>query len=136
MAELQTILSSGQITEYYQGDTTSGDKLLTSDEINTAQKSLAKITTVNEATYDLLVTDYLLHVTYTDTGTVAITLPTLQTTENRALIIKDAGGGATTYNITIQTEGSETIDGESTLVIDSNYSSVSIYSDGSNWFMY
>ena len=40
------------------------------------------------------------------------------------------------YNITIATEGSETIDGAATKVISSNYGSVTLYADhlGANWF--
>lgn len=94
------------------------------------------VTTVNAATYDLLVTDYILHVTYTGTGAVtSLTLPSAQVVSGRVIHIKDAGGNAGTNNITIDTEGSETIDGSATAVINSNYSAYSLYSDGSNWFV-
>lgn len=94
------------------------------------------ITTVNASTYDLLITDSIVHVTYTSTGAVtSLTLPTAQTTNGRFIIIKDAGGNAGTNNITVDTEGSETIDGQATLVIDSDYRSYTLYSDGSNWFI-
>jgi len=92
------------------------------------------ITVVNAATYDLLPSDDILNVTYTATGAVTITLPTAQCVAGRTIVIKDAGGNAGTNNITIDTEGSETIDGAATEVISSNYDSVTIYSDGSNWF--
>jgi hypothetical protein len=94
------------------------------------------ITTVNAATYDLLATDYILNVTYTGTGAVtSLTLPTAQVIEGRTIVIKDAGGNAGTNNITIDTEGSETIDGSATNVINTNYGYVTLYSDGSNWFI-
>jgi hypothetical protein len=94
------------------------------------------ITTVNAATYDFLTTDYILHVTYTATAAVtSLTLPTAQCVSGRTLIIKDAGGNAGTNNITIDTEGAETIDGENTLVISSDYGAYTLYSDGSNWFI-
>ena len=94
------------------------------------------ITTVNTATYDLLVTDYLLNVTYTETGAVtSLTLPSAQTIEGRVIVIKDTGN-ASTYSITIDTEGSETIDGDATLILDSDYEAVNLYSDGSNWFVF
>ena len=79
------------------------------------------ITTVNAATYDLLETDYILHVTYTVTGAVTITLPTAQTVSGERIIIKDAGGNAGINNITIDTEGSETIDGDDTAIINGDY---------------
>jgi len=95
------------------------------------------VTTVNAATYDLLTTDYILHITYTGTGAVtSLTLPTAQCTAGRTIIVKDAGGNAETNSITIDTEGAETIDGAATFVIDANYEAISLYSDGSNWFVF
>ena len=65
-----------------------------------------------------------------------MTIPSAQCTEGRVLIIKDGANGAAMYNITIATEGSETIDGAATKVISSNYGSVTLYADhlGANWF--
>ena len=97
---------------------------------------IRNITTVNAATYDLLVTDDIVHVTYTGTGAVtSLTLPTAQTLSGRTIIIKDAGGNAGTNNITIDTEGAQTIDGSATAVISANYDSITLYSDGTNWFI-
>ena len=48
----------------------------------------------------------------------------------------DEAGFAATNNITIDTEGSETIDGAATQTITVNYGSVSIYCENSNWFIY
>ena len=98
---------------------------------------IGNITTVTSATYDVLISDYILHVTYTATGPVtSLRLMTAQTVAGRIIHIKDAGGNAGTNNITITTEGSETIDGAATKVLNTNYQSVSLYSDGSNWFVY
>jgi len=95
------------------------------------------VTTVNAATYDLLISDHILNITYTSTGAVtSLTLPTAQVYSGRNLIIKDAAGNASTYNITIDTEGSEKIDGADTAVINTDYESISLYCDGSNWFIY
>lgn len=95
------------------------------------------ITIVDSATYDVLTGDDILHVTYTSTSAVtSLTLPTAQCTKGRTLVIKDAGGLSGTNSITIDTEGAETIDGEATVVINSNYSSINLYSDGSNWFIF
>lgn len=93
-------------------------------------------TTVNAATYDLVETDDTLLVTYTGTGAVtSLTLPTAQTVAGRTIVIKDAGGNAGTNNITIDTEGAQTIDGAATLVISSDYESFTLTCDGSNWFI-
>jgi len=95
------------------------------------------VTTVNVANYDLLMTDRIVHVIYTTTGPVAsLTLPSAQTLRGRKITIKDAGGAAAANNITIDTEGAETIDGAATAVINNDYNSLSLYSDGTNWFIY
>ena len=98
---------------------------------------IRSITTVNAATYDLLVSDYILNVTYTATAAVtSLTLPTAQVVSGRIIHIKDSGGSAGANNITIDTEASETIDGAATLVISTNYGATSLYSDGTNWFIF
>lgn len=95
------------------------------------------ITTVNAATYDLAVTDYFLKVTYTTTGAVtALRLMSAQTLSGRTIHIKDAGFNAATNNITVTTEGSETIDGSATYVLSSDGESVSLISDGTNWLVF
>ena len=58
-----------------------------------------------------------------------------QVINGRTVIIKDAGGNATANTITIDTEGSETIDGAATKVINANYGVVELYCDGTNWFI-
>ncbi len=51
------------------------------------------------------------------------------------LVVKDVTGSGQTNNITINPAGAQTIDGSATLVIDDNYKSVTIVSDGSNYFV-
>lgn len=92
-------------------------------------------TEVDVATYDVAEFDYILHVTYTATGTVAITIPTALLVEGRMFRIKDGSGGASTNNITVDCEGSETIDGSATHILSSNYGSIAMYCDGINWFV-
>ena len=92
------------------------------------------ITAVAAATYNQLLTDSILSVTYTATGACTIDLKTAQTTNGRVIVIKDAGGLAATNNITITTEGSQLIDGAATKVINTNYGSVTLYCNGSNWY--
>lgn len=53
----------------------------------------------------------------------------------RIFIIKDASGNAGTYNITISTEGAETIDGEASITIHNDYGARTLYSNGSNLFI-
>lgn len=95
-----------------------------------------QVTIVDSATYDLLFSDHILGVTYTTTGTVtSLTLPTEQCISGRTIIIKDAGGNAGTNNITVDTEAAQTIDGSATAVMSTDYESITLYCDGSNWFI-
>lgn len=77
------------------------------------------------------------HIIGVDTtgGAVTITLDTDDVESGRALIVKDEGGNAGSANITIDTEGSETIDGAASVTISTNYGYRNLYSDGSNWFI-
>ena len=54
----------------------------------------------------------------------------------RKFKIKDEVGGARTNNIVITTEGAETIDGAASVTITSNYGAITLYSNGSNLFIY
>ena len=94
-----------------------------------------KIEIVDTATYDLLTNIDLLHVTYTLTGPVtSLTLSTAQMMDGRQIDIKDAGGNAGTNNITIDTEGSEKIDGLDTFVMNMNDEEITLYALNGNWF--
>ena len=92
-------------------------------------------TLVNAATYALLPADKLLHTTYTSIGSVIITIPTAQIIDGREFTIKDAGFNAATNNITINTEGAETIDGQPNFVINLDDDSFAFYAYGGNLFV-
>ncbi len=85
------------------------------------------------ANYTATVNDYLIGVDTTG-GAVTITLPSAGAIAGKVFVINDEGGNAGTANITIATEGSETIDGSATATISTNYASLKIYSDGTNFF--
>lgn len=51
------------------------------------------------------------------------------------LELKDVTGSAATNNITLTTPGAETIDGAATHLIESDYASLAIISDGTNYFV-
>ena len=93
-------------------------------------------TVVAAATYTTLAADELLSVTYTATGAVTITLIAAATAGAGAtLYVVDTGGTALTNNITIDGNASETISGATTFVIEGNYNGVTLWCDGSNWFV-
>jgi hypothetical protein len=84
--------------------------------------------------YSTLPTDYLIGVSNTGSATT-IWLSTADVASGRTIIVKDESGDANTNNITVATQASENIDGAATYVINANYESVMIYSDGTNWFV-
>jgi hypothetical protein len=100
-------------------------------------------TTVSAATYTTTEDDYgIIGVTRTASGAAAITLPAisgLTTAGKEAIkaryIIVDEGGLAQSNNITIDTTGADTINGGTSLIIDSNHGSIELYNNGSSgWF--
>ncbi len=115
-------------------DSSGGITAETIDTTNAAR--IHNLTIVNAASYDVLASDETLHVTYTDTGTVAIELKTAQLIAGRVLVIKDADFNASVNNITLSTEGAEKIEEEDTAIISGDGDALVIYSDGINWFIY
>lgn len=81
--------------------------------------------------------EYIIHVTYTETDEVTITLPDVQATATRRFYVKDAGGNSSENNITIQPEvgSTKTIEGADNFIVNIDNACVGIYSDGENWFM-
>ena len=64
-------------------------------------------------------------------GAIELRLPDAAVlTDGHTYIIKDEGGEAGTNNITILASGSQTIDGENSLVLESPYASLSLYCNG------
>lgn len=55
-------------------------------------------------------------------------------TDGANFIVKDEAGNADDYNITIRAAGSDKIDGEGSIKLESPYGAVSIYSNGSDKF--
>jgi len=122
--KLKRVIFSGDEGEYLNG--AGGWGALSGDPT---------ITTVNAATYSLLTTDNILHVTYAATGECTVTWPTAQIVSGRLIRVKDAAGNSNTNAITIVTEGSQLIDGQANYELTADYNSVTIYCDGSNLFV-
>lgn len=99
----------------------------------TSYGQVAGFTTVNASTYSVLITDYFIGVTYSQTGACTIDIPTAQVLAGRVILIFDAGGNASANNITVTTQGSETINGANTTVISNNFGFKYLISNGTNW---
>ena len=85
------------------------------------------LTPSNASTYNAI------EVIYTATGSSAytVTLPTALSIAGKKIHVKRLA----TANITVDANGSETIDGSATFVLTSQYSSVTLISDGTNWLI-
>ena len=99
-----------------------------------AQGGLTMKVTVTNANYTALVTDVVIGVTDTSSART-ITLPALSGNTGKTFFIKDMSGGAATNNITIDPNGSETIDGASTFVINTNRGAATIVADVGDWIV-
>jgi hypothetical protein len=49
-------------------------------------------------------------------------------------VVKDEAGNCNSFNITIRTSGSETIDGQTSVILESPFAAVNIYANGSSKF--
>ena len=88
-----------------------------------------------DSNYTASASDFIIGVD-TSSSAVTITLPSSAVSAGKIYIINDEGGNAGTNNITVATEGSETIDGSASATISSNNGTLRLYSDGSNWFSF
>lgn len=77
------------------------------------------------ATYTILDNDAIV----LGNGTFAINLPLAKPSANRSLIIKNIGTGT----VTVTAQSGENIDGENTYPISTQYDTVQIISDGTDW---
>ena len=85
------------------------------------------MTPSNASTYNAI------EVIYTATGSSAytVTLPTAASIEGKKIHVKRLA----TANITVDAHGSETIDAAANFVLTTQYSSVTLISDGTNWLI-
>ena len=68
-------------------------------------------------------------------SSITITLGNTDLVEGRLLIVKDVGGSAGINHITVTGDGGESIDGSLSYTINTNYGGLSLFSDGSDWFI-
>jgi len=83
----------------------------------------------------ITVEDYYIDVEYSDIGVSSITLSTADLQNGRTIFIKDADFNSSVNNIYVLTEAGATIDEESSVILSSDGESISVHSDGTNWFL-
>jgi hypothetical protein len=107
--------------------------LATSGKVSETGGHALNRTAVAAATYTVLATDCYIGVNRN--GTVGLTLPTSASEgTGTILIIHDEGGNAALNTITVTPNGAETIDGAATKTITSNFGTLRLITNGSNWF--
>ena len=81
-------------------------------------------------------TDYFIGISAS--SNLAIALPDASTlTNGQTFVFKDEIGTANTYTITINASSSQTIDGQSSVILESSYSAINLYTDGtSKYFIF
>lgn len=89
--------------------------------------------TATAISYTVLVTDVIIAVTDT-TAARTITMPNSGLVAGQRWTIKDESGGAATHAITISGNGAN-VDGAASQVMNTNYGSVDIYCNGTNFFL-
>ena len=92
------------------------------------------VVSISSSTYTVQSADYFLAADSTS-NSITITLPAASTNSGRVIKIKDGGGNSHSNNITITRAGSDTIDGNVSVVLESPYSGITLVCDGSNWFI-
>ena len=94
--------------------------------------SVAMSITSKTAAYTATASDY--SIICGGTSSYTISLPQASTCSGRVYVIKKTSASMI-YTVTIDPNGTETIDGSLTRGISTQYDSVMIQSDGSNWFV-
>jgi hypothetical protein len=106
-------------------------------ECNDAVSTTALLTTVGRAitrtaktaAYTITGADYLVGCD-TTSAAFTITLPEASTVANQVFYVVDEAGTANANNITIARSGSDTINGDTSVLVNTSYTSLTLYSDG------
>ena len=85
---------------------------------------------VPKSTSYAMTTDNYLVGCDTSSNTITMTLPLALTATNQTFYVVDETENASINNITIETSGSDTLNGALNKIISTDYTSIQIYSDG------
>lgn len=116
------------------GDTMTGNLILSTGNLEMNGGAFIGNRISINATYNTTGKEFILACSHPSAITVTLASNTVEA--GRVLIIKDESGSALTNNISVVTEGSETIDGSASTSIMTNYGEVRLYSDGTDWFSF
>ena len=80
------------------------------------------------------ITDYYIG-TDTTNGVLSIRLPDAgNLLSGQTYVVKDEAGTANNNNVTIAASGSQTIDGQNSVILESPFASIQLYCNGTNKF--
>ena len=88
------------------------------------------------ANYSIGERDYLIGIqSHELSNSITLTLPSADGLLNgQTFVIKDEGGDLPTYPVTVSCAGSDTVDGQNQVVLESPYASLTLYCNGSDKF--
>lgn len=88
------------------------------------------------ANYSVLASDYYVGIdTATPSAAITASLPAAESLQSgQTFVFKDEGGSAHQHNILIKPSGSQKIDNQNQLVLESPHASLTIYTDGTSKF--
>lgn len=92
-------------------------------------------TTVADADYTMVNGDAIIEYTSLTAGRTTTLLAAATAGAGYVVVIKDGTGSASGFNITLDGNSSETIDGSTTKLINTDYGSLTLYCTGSNWMI-
>ena len=122
---------------YYEPPPTIDDQALTEAEFEEKYKVDEASKVVSHSDDRTAQSDYHFIGVDTTIRAVTITLPEgAAVSSGKILLIKDEGGNAGTNNITVDTSDGATIDGASSVILNSDYAAINIYYNGSGWHIY
>ena len=114
------------------GDLTGSANLLFQSDILKLNCGLKLNRTSITTTYTASLTDYYIGVDSTG-GIISLRLPDAAAlASGQTYVVKDEGGASNTNAITVLASGSQTIDGQNQVVLQSSYAAVSLYCNGTN----
>lgn len=99
---------------------------------NRVADRIEKQTRVITASGNVLLTDYLILANATG-GAITVTLPPAAENEGRVIAVKKTD--VSVNAVTVDGNGSETIDGATTKALASQYDVATVFSDGSGWWL-
>lgn len=123
--DVLTRAEKGDILEYDELDKNFTDL---QDAVNASRPEFVSVTSASYTPSNLRV--MLVDATASD---IDINLPDPSTNANKEYIVKRVDGTANV--VTINPNGSETIDGDSSVSVNTQWETVRLFSDGSNWFI-